>query len=69
MIQPNTTAADAVSKRQARLLRLAKEQGIKPIESIDDLRGDFFPENESIDDFVATVRQWRDEGDTPRGSD
>lgn len=63
MTQLNTTT-DAVSERQAKLLRLAEEQGIKPIESIDALRGDFFPENESIDDFVATVRRWRDEGDT-----
>lgn len=69
MTQLNTTAADAVSERQARLLSLAEEQGIKPVESIDDLRGDFFPENESIDDFVATVRRWRDEGDTTRGND
>ena len=41
---------------------LAREQGVKPIKSIDDLRGDFWPEDESVDDFVETIRQWRREG-------
>ena len=41
---------------------LVAQQGVKPIENIDDLKGDFWPEDESVDDFIAAVRQWRDEG-------
>ncbi len=43
---------------------LAREQGVSPIENIDELIGDFWPEDESIDDFAATIRRWRDESDT-----
>jgi hypothetical protein len=41
---------------------LAAEQGVKPIASIDDLRADFWPEDESIDEFLAAVREWRRHG-------
>jgi hypothetical protein len=41
---------------------LAAQQGVKPITNIADLYGDFWPEDESVDDFIATVRRWRDEG-------
>jgi hypothetical protein len=44
------------------LARIAEEQGVKPVERFEDLLGDFWPEDESIDDFVATIRQWRREG-------
>lgn len=43
---------------------LAKRQGVRPL-SFDSLRAkaDFWPEDESIDDFIATIRRWRDEDD------
>ncbi len=41
---------------------LAEEQGVQPVESLDDLWGDFWPEDESIDKFIETVRRWRREG-------
>ena len=41
---------------------LAAEQGVKPIGNIDELKADFWPEDESIDDFQMTVRRWRQEG-------
>ncbi len=41
---------------------LAAEQGVRLITSPDDLRADFWPEDESIDEFVETIRQWRREG-------
>jgi hypothetical protein len=44
------------------LEELAADQGVKPIASIDDLRADFWPEDESIDDFIAAVREWRRNG-------
>ena len=44
------------------LAEIAKEQGVRPVSSIDELAGDFWPEEESIDEFLETVRNWRREG-------
>ena len=41
---------------------LAEEQGVQPVQSLDDLWGDFWPEDESVDEFIETVRRWRREG-------
>lgn len=73
MTKGNTTA-DEVSeveegqsseqaKARARLRRLILQRGIRPI-TVDQLRamGDLWPENESVDDFIAAVREWRREG-------
>jgi hypothetical protein len=40
---------------------LAEVQGVTPIQTLDDLWGDFWPEDESIDEFIETIRQWRHE--------
>lgn len=47
----------------ARLLKSAEEQGVKPLDW-DALRAkaDFWPEDESIDDFIATINELRREG-------
>lgn len=42
---------------------LAAEQGVKPVARFEDLLGDFWPEDEDVDEFIAAVRQWRREGD------
>ena len=52
---------EMVQQAREKILRLAEQQGIKPVQNFDDLLGDFWPEDESIDEFVATVRAWRDE--------
>jgi hypothetical protein len=41
---------------------LAAQQGVRPVTNLDDLFGDFWPEDESVDEFIAAVRQWRREG-------
>jgi hypothetical protein len=41
------------------LARLAAEQGVQPIVDLDSLRADFWPKDESVDDFVQSVRQRR----------
>ena len=41
---------------------LAAQQGVKPVTNIDELYGDFWPEDEDINEFVATIRRWRKEG-------
>jgi hypothetical protein len=49
----------------ARAWELAKRQGVKPIENMEALRGDFWPEEESIDEFLSWVRELR-QSDKPR---
>jgi hypothetical protein len=40
---------------------LAAEQGVKPVEDFDALLGDFWPEDESVDEFLEEVYRLRDE--------
>jgi hypothetical protein len=41
---------------------LAAQQGVPPVSDFDTLLGDFWPEEESADEFIATIREWRYEG-------
>jgi hypothetical protein len=41
---------------------LAEAQGVEPVGDIDELVADFWPEDERVEDFMAAVRRWRDEG-------
>lgn len=34
---------------------LAEEQGIEPVERLEDLVSGFWPEDESVDDFLAAI--------------
>ncbi len=45
----------------ASIAELAETQQVLPMTSLDGLWGDFWPEDESVDDFIAAVRQWRRE--------
>lgn len=42
------------------LSSLAAAQGVAPMTDVSKLRGDFWPDDENIDDFIAEVRRWRD---------
>jgi hypothetical protein len=42
-----------------RARELARKQGVKPIRNIEDLHGDFWPEEESVDEFLEWVRTTR----------
>jgi len=46
---------------QPTILELAARQGVAVPGSFDALLGDFWPDDESSDDFVAAVREWRHE--------
>ena len=62
MAQRNPTAVDEpITPELAReeLERLAAEQNVKPISNLDMLRADFWPKDESVDDFVRSVRERR----------
>lgn len=39
---------------------LATAQGVKPVKTLDEIRGGW-PESEINDDFGSVVRQWRDD--------
>jgi hypothetical protein len=43
----------------ARAWELARRQGVTPITSIKELQGDFWPEEESVDEFLELVRSIR----------
>jgi hypothetical protein len=61
----NTDRERESAEARAELLRLAREQGVKPFD-FDRARGDFWPESESADDFLAWLRSVRADGGTPR---
>jgi hypothetical protein len=62
-MQPQAANGHAFLAQPARTLsELAVEQGVRPVRNFDDLLGDFWPEDETADQFIAAVRQWRDEG-------
>lgn len=48
-----------IEAARAELERIASQQGVKPITEIDELYGDFWPEDEDVDEFIRTVREWR----------
>ena len=47
----------------ANLDTLAGRQGVRPVADFEALLGDFWPEEESVDDFIAAVREWRRHGE------
>jgi len=50
--------------------QLAAEQGIRPFDfEAAQAEATFWPEEESIDDFIAALRQWRSEGEKERELD
>jgi hypothetical protein len=62
-----STEVRKASKRKPRAKRidldsLAVQQGVKPIDDPEELFADFWPEDESADQFNQAVRQWRQQG-------
>jgi hypothetical protein len=47
---PRGTPEDAIA--------LAEAQGVKPVEQLEDLMGDFWPEDESVDEFLEARKRW-----------
>ena len=64
--QETQAAKEEARKRaHARAWELARQQGVKPIQNMGDLKGDFWPEEESVDEFLSWVRELR-QSDKPR---
>ena len=68
MAQRNPTPTERSAAEAARLEveRLASETGTKPITDFSLLRANFWPEDESVDDFIRTVREHRHESERRR---
>jgi hypothetical protein len=67
MAQRNPKAPDDVSAAEAarkELERLACEQGVRAITDFNSLKAGFWPEDESVDDFVRNVRERRRDSGT-----
>jgi hypothetical protein len=47
----------------ANVAELAEAQGVGAIQDLDDLKGDFWSEDEPVDDFIRTVHEWRQDID------
>lgn len=43
------------------LATFTAQQGVQPVADFDALFGDFWPADETVDEFIATVREWRRE--------
>lgn len=54
---------DFFAQTKCDLETLAAQQGVEPVNDFDDLLGDFWPEDESADEFITAVREWRSDGD------
>jgi hypothetical protein len=50
------------SQPEADFRTLAAQQGVQPVTNFEDLLGDFWPDDETADQFIDAVRQWRREG-------
>jgi hypothetical protein len=44
---------------------LAAQQGVAPVDDFETLLGSRLPEDESAEDFSASLREWRREGNHP----
>lgn len=55
--------ADPTTRLEARSIEdLAAEQGVQAATDFEALLGDFWPDDESVDEFISAVRLWRTEG-------
>ncbi len=62
--QPSTLPAEIPATdfwQGATLAELAAAQGVQPLRADQTPWGDFWPEEEAVEEFIAAVRQWRQE--------
>jgi hypothetical protein len=59
-----SAAEKYVSQGHATIEELTEEQGLEFPRDPRDLLGDFWPEEESIDDFLIAMREWREHART-----
>ncbi|HEX8220693.1 MAG TPA: hypothetical protein VF914_15985 [Chloroflexia bacterium] len=57
----NNESLTAAFYRHTPLEDLAKQQGVVPVTNPSTLAGDFWPGDETAEEFIAALRQWRKE--------
>ena len=64
---PPTTVTERSSRLPDRtdLSALLAPPHVMPVQSLEQLRGDFWPDEEDVDEFISAVQQWRQEGTRP----
>lgn len=60
---------DARRRAHEKVWEMARQQGVEPISDIKELQGDFWPEDESVDEFLDWVRAVRQQAMSEHGSD
>lgn len=65
-VKEDKTSMSNIRAARAALIELARQQDVRPVTDLTLLRGDFWPDNESVDDLINTVRAWRNEPETQR---
>ena len=58
--RPENAAKSADFYRDHDIDDLAAEQGVGPVTDVRSLIADFWPDEDDVDDFVATIRSLRD---------
>ena len=59
-------SAAARHPAHAQIWELARQQGVKPIQDIRQLAGDFWPQSESADEFLSWLQRTRREDELRR---
>lgn len=65
-LKEDESSTDGAEAAREAALELAKKQGISPVTDLTQLRGNFWPENENIDDLINAVHAWRSEPEIRR---
>ncbi len=63
--EAQSTEEESRKQAHARARELAKQQGVRPIQNMAELKGDFWPEEDSIDEFLSWLHDLR-QNDKPR---
>lgn len=53
---------DSFWSRDVGVRELIGQQRMKPLRRIGDLKSSIWPDDESVDEFITTIRRWRSEG-------
>jgi hypothetical protein len=62
-MKPQVVSGQAFfGQQRTSLSSLAARQGVRPVVKFDDLLGDFWPDNETADEFITALREWRRDG-------
>lgn len=59
MANPERWTRRVADPEHVTLRELARQQGVRPIRSAEDLAADVFESDEELDEFLAAVAEWR----------